>query len=113
MTDGTPFNFNVAIPEAGPGAIITFSHRDLRELNEELKTEGITYAIADTIAALDALDLEMIERLARLGIKGGDRKRAEETLPIEDLATRLIDGLLLRYKGKTLAEINAEKAPAA
>jgi hypothetical protein len=101
-----PVNFNVAVPEAGQNAIITFDIDDCLKLMEALKCEGLGAAMDK----FSALDIAAIRAGIRIGLKGGDPERLERGLPLEELAANLIDAVMLRRKGKTRLEAEREAA---
>ena len=100
----TPTNFAVPVPEAGANAIATFNITGLRKLKEKF---GDDYAMT-LLRAFDLADVDAIEFVAGIAIVGGPSHVAMEALSVADLTGRLADALMLRLKGMTVAELEAD-----
>lgn len=94
-------NFAVPVPEAGENAIATFNVAGLRKLQEKF---GEGYA-PKILTAFDGGNIEAIAEVAEIAIQGGSATDAMERLSVSDLTARLADALMLRLRGKTVAEL--------
>lgn len=94
-------NFAVPLPEAGEHAILTYDIADLKALQEAL---GEDYVVA-IFRGLDASRIPIIETCMRVGVKGGDPDVAMRNVAVSDLTGRIGDALMLRLRGKTVAEV--------
>lgn len=99
----TKTNFAVPFPEAGDLAILTFDFSDLKRLQEELGDEYVQVVFR----GLDASRIPVIETAMKIGIKGGDYEAAMRNVAVSELTGRIADALMLRLKGKTVAEWDA------
>lgn len=95
-------NFAVPFPEAGEHAILTYEFSDLKALQEALGDEYVR----DIYRGLDASRIPVIETCMRIGIKGGDFEAAMRNVAVSELTGRIGDALMLRLRGKTVAEMD-------
>jgi len=101
-------NFNVSCPEAGDGAILTFALEDMEKLHSKF---GDNYLVA-VLTALDKGNVTVIRNCLDIALKGGEPSSLERALTLEQLCSRIADALMLRWKGKSVEELNnSEQEP--
>jgi len=94
-----PIDFTVALPEAGPGAILCFAFSDLEKLQEQF---GPDY-IAELAKLMDATSLPAIRTCMEIATKAGNFEAALHALPISEIKTRVMDAFSLRLSGARLS----------
>jgi hypothetical protein len=103
----------VPLPEVGDGVSIHFKASDLAALQAAVTSENNRQDwLARVFTGLDTYSPDIIEICLRYGLKGGDPKFAPWSLTLADLSVRIADAIMLILHGKTVSEMNAERAAA-
>jgi hypothetical protein len=98
--------FTVPFPELAETATIAFTWDDLVTLEGEFGA-GWYNKILD---ALDQYQPSVIGRLLEIGVDGGDSAEALSRLDTKTITTKIGDALMLRLRGQTIAELQAQRA---
>lgn len=93
-------NFNVPLPSAGEGALLTYAFADLEALEKHFKS-GYVQTIGK---GLNADETAVLRKCLEIGVKGGDFEAALRTAPVDVLKGAVRDALTLRLTGKAQTE---------
>lgn len=100
----------VPIPELGGKARLRFSMKAIERLCVEATASGNPRWFADAIDACHKMRAGRIRYYAEATLRGATASDLFATLPLGEIATRLLDALCRAQYGRPLAELEASNA---